>query len=183
MGLFGMPMEQLYMYILLVAGALTVLCVFFGEAVEFKSAWPLFSPIVILAFVTFGSAIGFLLETATAFNEWSVLWISILAAGFLDLLLYFLILLPVSSATSAHSEESLSGQVATVSVPIPKDGYGEVLIETYSGVILRRAAGYNNEAIAQDEKVMIVEVSEGTFYVQIYGSLDFREKTKWANDI
>ncbi|MCH4826504.1 MAG: hypothetical protein N2C11_04980 [Planococcus sp. (in: firmicutes)] len=183
MGLFGLPMEQLYMYILLAAGALTVLCVFFGEVAEFKSAWPLFSPIVILAFVTFGSAIGFLMETATEFNEWSVLGISVLAAAFLDLLLYFLILLPVSSATSAYSEESLSGQVADVSVPIPEGGYGEVIIETYSGVISKRAAGYNNEAIDRDEKVIIVEVSEGTFYVQTYTSLDFREKIKWAKGV
>ncbi|ANU24409.1 hypothetical protein [Planococcus donghaensis] len=183
MGAFGLPMEQLYMYVLLAAGALTVLCVFFGESADFEHAWPLFNPIVLLAFVTFGSAIGFLLETAAEFTEWSVLGISVLAAGFLDLLLYFLILLPVSTAKNTRSVEPLSGQVAEVSVPIPEDGYGEVLIETYSGVISKQATGYNNEAIDRDEKVLIVEVNEGTLYVQVYALVDLSEKTKWATRI
>ncbi|ANU15011.1 putative membrane protein [Planococcus halocryophilus Or1] len=170
MGEFGMPMEQLYMYTLLAAGALTVLCVFFGEVTEFKGTWPIFNPIVILAFFTFGSAIGFLLETATEFNEWSVLVMVVLAAAILDLLLYFVILLPVSSASTIHSEESLPGQLAKVVIPIPGGGCGEVVIETYSGVISKSATGYNNEAIAKDEKVMIVEVSEDIVYVKVCAS-------------
>lgn len=183
MGVFGIPMEQLYMYTLLVAGALTVLCVFFGEVTEFKGIWPILNPIVILSFVTFGSAIGFLLETATEFNEWSILGMALLSAALLDLLLYFLILLPVSSAATIHTEELLSGQVANVVIPIPVDGYGEVMFESYSGVISKPAAGYNNEAIAKDEKVIIVEVSEGTVYVQVYASLNMGKKEKWANGI
>lgn len=183
MGVIGVPMEQLYMYTLLTAGALTVLCVFFGEVTEFKGIWPIFNPIVILSFVTFGSSIGFLLETATEFSEWSILGMAILAAALLDLLLYFLILLPVSSAATAHSEESLSGQVANVVIPIPVDGHGEVMIETYSGVISKPAAGYNNEAIAEDEKVIIVEVNEGTVYVQVHKSISMGTKEKWADGV
>ncbi|ANU08970.1 hypothetical protein A1A1_10546 [Planococcus antarcticus DSM 14505] len=168
--IFGMQMEQLYMYILLVAGALTVLCVFFGDIVDLRDALPIINPTVILTFITIGSAIGFLLETATEFNEWSVLAISAGFAFVLDLLLYVFILLPLSSVepTIAYSEESLPGKVADVTIPIPVDGYGEVILETYAGVISKRATGFDNEAIGQDEKVLIVEVSGDTLYVQAW---------------
>ena len=185
MMIFGLPMEQLYMYILLAAGALTVFYVFFGDIADMGEALPIFNPTVILAFITFGAAIGLLLETATEFNSWSVLGIAAMGSAVLDLLLYFFILLPLSSAESsiAYSEESLPGQVAKVIIPIPVDGYGEVVLETYAGMISKRAAGYDNEAIDQDEKVLIIEVNDGTLYVQAYKPLDFTEKIKLTRGI
>jgi len=88
----------------------------------------------------------------------------------LDILLYFFILLPLSSAESsiAYTDESLLGQVAKVIVPIPVDGYGEVVIETYGGIISKRAAGFDNEAIEQDRQVLIIQVNDGTLYVRDY---------------
>ena len=180
MMVFGLTMEQLYMYILLGAGALTVLYVFFGDVAGMEEALPMFNPTVILAFITFTAAIGFLLETATEFNEWSVLGIAAMAAAVLDLLLYLFILLPLSSAESsiAYSDESLPGQVGNVIIPIPVDGYGEVVLETYAGMISKRATGYDNEAIGQDQKVLIIEVNEGTLYVQTYEPLDLTKGIK-----
>ena len=103
-----------------------------------------------------------------------------MAAVVLDLLLYLFILLPLSSAESsiAYSDESLLGQVANVIIPIPVDGYGVVVLETYAGMISKRAAGYDNEAIGQDQKVLIIEVNEGTLYVQAYEPLDFTKEMK-----
>lgn len=183
--IFGLPMEQIYMYVLLAAGALTVLYVFFGDIADFGEALPMFNPTVVLAFITFGAAIGFLLETATQFNEWSVLMIAAALAAVLDLLLYFFILLPLSSAESsiAYSEDSLPGQVANVIIPIPVDGYGEVVLETYAGVISKRATGYDNEAIGQDQKVLIIEVNDSTLYVQAYEPLDFTKEMKLTRGI
>ena len=182
---FGLPIEELYMYILLAAGAVTVLYVFFGDITDVGEALPVLNPTVILAFITFSAAIGLLLETATSFNEWAVLAIAAMSAAVLVLLLYFFILLPLSSAESsiAYSEESLPGQVANVIIPIPVDGYGEVVLETYAGMISKRATGYDNEAIDQDEKVLIIEVNDGTLYVQAYKPLDFTEKIKLTRGI
>ncbi|WP_298832736.1 hypothetical protein [uncultured Planococcus sp.] len=185
MMVFGLPIEELYMYSLLAAGAVTVLYVFFGDVTDFGEALPVLNPMVILAFITFGAAIGLLLESATSFNEWSVLGIAVMGSAVLDLLLYFCILLPLSSAgsSSAYAEEPLPGQVANVVIPIPVDGYGEVVLETYTGMISKRATGYENEAIDQDEKVLIIEVNDDTLYVQAYKPLDFIEKIKLAREI
>ncbi|WP_142827368.1 hypothetical protein [Planococcus soli] len=168
MVVFGLPAEQLYMYALLASGALTVLCVFFCDIADLKSGLPVFNLTVILAFIIFGSAIGFLMETATELSELVILAISGGAATVLTVVLYFLILLPLSAAESlsTYSEEPLPGQMANVIISIPVDGYGEVVLENCAGMISKRATGYNNEAIRQDEKVLIVEVNDGTLYVQ-----------------
>ncbi|MBT2570587.1 hypothetical protein [Planococcus sp. ISL-110] len=168
--IFSLSMEQLYMYLLLAAGALTVLYVFFGDIADLGEALPVFNLHVILAFITFGSAIGLLLESATELNEWTVLAIAAGVAATLDLFFYVFILVPLSSAESsiAYSEDLLPGQVGRVIIPIPVDGYGEVVLENYAGMISKRATGYDNEAIGQDQKVLIIEVNDGTLYVQAY---------------
>ena len=183
--IFGLSMEQVYMYVLLIAGALTVLYVFFGDVANLEEALPIFNPTVVLTFITFGAATGFLLETATQFNEWSILVIAVAVAVALDLLFYFFILLPLSSAESsiAYSEESLPGQVANVIIPIPVDGYGEVVLETYAGIISKRATGYDNEAIDQDQRVLIIEVNDSTLYVQAYKPVDFTKEMKLTRKI
>ena len=62
----------------------------------------------------------------------------------------------------------LGGQLGRVIVPIPVDGFGEVVIETTSGMISKRATGYDNEAIDYDETVLVVDVKDGTLFVRTY---------------
>jgi membrane protein implicated in regulation of membrane protease activity len=178
MELFGLSMEQVYMYTLLAAGALTVLYVFFGDAADAGDGIPFFNPTVVLAFVTLMAAAGYLFEAATNLNGMAVIGIAAIVAAVLDALLYFFILLPLSSAESsiAYTDESLLGQVAKVIVPIPVDGYGEVVIETYGGIISKRAAGFDNEAIEQERQVLIIQVNDGTLYVRDYEPMFSTEK-------
>lgn len=178
MELFGFPMEQVYLYTLVAAGALTVLYVLFADIADAGDGLPFFNPAVILAFVTLMAAAGYVLELATSLSDLAILGIAAVAAVVLDILLYFFVLLPLSSAESsiAYTEESLLGQVAKVIVPIPVDGYGEVVIETYGGIISKRAAGFDNEAIGQDRQVLIIQVNDGTLYVRDYEPIFSTEK-------
>lgn len=178
MELFGLAMEQLYMYTLIIAGALTVLYVFFGDIADGGEALPFLNPTVILAFFTLAAATGYLLEIGTGLGSTAIIAIALATAVFLDILLYFFVLLPLSSAEAsiAYTEQSLLGQVAKVIVPIPEDGYGEVVMETYGGMIAKRAAGYDNEAIAQDEQVLVIDVKDNTLYVRAYEPVIFNNK-------
>ncbi|MGK7378941.1 hypothetical protein ACSFXN_13990 [Planococcus sp. 1R117A] len=178
MELFGLSMEQLYMYTLLFAGALTVLYVFFGDIADAGDGLPFFNPTIILAFITLLAAAGYLLEVTTKLDSLAILGIAAVVALLFDILLYFFILLPLSSAESsiAYTDESLLGQVAKVIIPIPVDGYGEVIIETYGGIISKRATGFDNEAIGQDRQVLIIEVKDGTLYVRDYEPLFSKSK-------
>ena len=81
-------------------------------------------------------------------NSGIILAIALVIAFVLDLLLYFFVLLPLSSAevSLAYTDESLTGQVGKVIVPVPVDGFGEIVIETVNGLISKRATGYENSS-------------------------------------
>lgn len=170
MELFGLEITQVYLYGLLIAGGLTLLYVLFADVADAGDGFPLLNPAVLLAFFTMFFAVAFLLEKATGLSGITVIAIAVLAGVILDILFYFFILLPLKSAEAsiAYTEDSLLGQVARVIVPIPEDGYGEVVLETYAGMISKRATSYDNEPIGQDEQVLIIEIEDGTLYVREY---------------
>ena len=179
MGVFVMAMEQVYMYILLIAGAATILYVFFGDVTEgIGEGIPFLNPAILLAFVTLTSATGYVLEATTSWNSMIILAASIVVGVIVDILLYFFILLPMSSAevSLAYTDDSLAGKVARVITPIPSNGYGEIVIETVSGLLHKRATGYDNEEIDYDKEVLVIEVEEGTFFVREYEAFEFLKK-------
>lgn len=174
-----MSIEQIYMYVLLITGAVTVLYVFFGDVAEgIGEGIPFLNPTVIMAFVTFVSASGYVLEVSTNWNNWIVLFTSLAVGVVLDILLYFFILLPMASAevSIAYTDESLAGLVGKVITPIPSDGYGEIVIETVGGLLSKRAVGYDNEEIAYGKEVLVIEIEEGTFLVREYEPFVFNKK-------
>lgn len=171
-----MVMEQVYFYALLIMGAATILYVFFGDVAEgIGEGIPFINPTVMMAFVTFVSATGYLLEISTSWNSWIVLFSSIGIGVILDILLYFFFLLPMASAefSTAYTDESLAGQVGKVITPIPTDGYGEIVIDTVNGLLSKRATGYDNEEIGYGKEVLVIDVKEGTFLVREYEVFDF----------
>lgn len=174
-----MVMEQIYFYALLIMGAVTILYVFFGDVAEgIGEGIPFFNPTVMMAFVTFVSASGYILEAATTWNSWIVLIVSIAIGAILDFLLYFFFLVPMSSAevSTAYTDESLAGEIGKVITPIPTDGYGEIVIDTVNGLLSKRATGFDNEEIAYGKEVLVIDVNEGTFLVREYEVFDFVPK-------
>lgn len=174
-----MGMEQIYFYALLIMGAVTILYVFFGDVAEgIGEGIPFFNPTVIMAFVTFVSASGFILETATSWVSWIILIASVVIGAILDVLLYFFFLLPMSLAevSTAYTDESLAGEIGKVITPIPTDGYGEIVIDTVNGLLSKRATGFDNEEIAYGKEVLVIDVKEGTFLVREYEVFDFIHK-------
>ncbi|QDQ02054.1 hypothetical protein FOH38_17050 [Lysinibacillus fusiformis] len=171
MTLFGYSLEQIYLVVLIFAGLATILFMFFGDAVEgIGDGLPILNPSVILSFITMMSAAGFILEKLALFSSgWNIV-AAILIGIILSVLFYLFILVPLKSAdvSLAYTEESLGGQLGRVIVPIPIDGFGEVVIETASGMISKRAVGFDNETIDYDTTVLIVEVKEGTLLVRAY---------------
>lgn len=148
-----------------------VLFLFFGDVIDgVGEGIPFFNPAVILSFLTFFAAIGFIFESLTSFSSIVIIAFATIISTVLSVLLYFFILLPLKSAevSMAYTDESLAGQIGKVIVPIPVDGFGEVVIETVNGLISKRAVGFDNEEIEYNQQVLIVEVKEGTVYVRAY---------------
>ena len=71
MELFGMPIVQVYLVVLIIAGLATLLYIFFSDMAEgIGEASPFLDPAVVLAFITFAAAVGYILELVTAWNQW-----------------------------------------------------------------------------------------------------------------
>lgn len=166
-------MEQVYLTVTLVAGVLTILYLFLDDIIgaEIEIAW--LNPSLILSFITLGSATGYILERLTGLNDLIVLFIGIISGLILTILFNIFVLVPLKSAevSLAYTEESLGGQVGRVIVPIPVDGFGEVVIETVNGLISKSAVSYDNEEIPYDKEVLVVEVENGILRVKEYEKL------------
>ncbi|EGQ20996.1 YuaF like protein, partial [Sporosarcina newyorkensis 2681] len=164
-------------YILIIAAIVSVVYVLISDLADgVGELSPFLDPAVILAFITFTSAAAYLLELMTSLNSGSILLIAAVAAIVLDFLLYFFVLVPLRSAevSLAYTDQSLTGLVGKVIVPIPVDGYGEIIIETVNGNLAKRAAGYENEAIEYGKEVLLIEVENGTFFVKEYEPFRFK---------
>lgn len=174
--LFGFPIVQIYLYALIISGAITVIYVLFSDVAEgIGEASPFLDPAVLLPFITFTAAASYILEITVDWHSGVIFSGAIVIAIILDVLLYFFILLPLSSAevSLAYSDESLMGQVGRVIVPVPVDGFGEIVIETVNGRLNKRAASYENSAIEYGQEVLLIEVKDGTFIVKEYEPFRF----------
>lgn len=122
MEIFGASIQSVYLITLIVAGGLTLLYILFNDLLEgLAELIPFINPALILAFVTFFSASGYLFEMLTTWNSILIIVISIIIALILDTLLNVFVLVPLSSAEKslAYSTNSLRGRVGKVIIPIP----------------------------------------------------------------
>ncbi|MBS4179244.1 NfeD family protein [Lederbergia citrea] len=171
MTLFGMSIETLYLTLLIVSGSLTILYLFFGDALEgLGEAAGFLSPVLILAFISFFSAGGYILEKVTAIHSFIIIAIAAIAAVLLDILLNVFVLVPMKSAEQSlsYTEKSLEGRVGKAIISIPEQGFGEVVIESYSGMISKPAASFEDTPISEGTEVLVIEVRNGVLYVTPY---------------
>lgn len=167
MELFGAPIQSVYLITLIVAGGLTLLYILFNDILEAVAEVFPVNPALILAFITFFSASGYLFELLTSLNSFLIIGISIVIALVLDTLLNVFVLVPLSSAEEslAYTTKSLRGRTGKVIIPIPLDGYGEVLLKSNSGTVAKSAKSFKGEPIEEGKTVLVVEVQDGVLHV------------------
>ncbi|PAE19441.1 hypothetical protein CHH80_16835 [Bacillus sp. 7504-2] len=168
MELFGTSIQSVYLITLIIAGALTLLYILFSDLFEgLTELIPFINPALILAFITFFSASGYLFELLTSLNSIIVIIISILIALLLDTLLNIFVLIPLSSAEESlvYSTNSLRGRIGKVIIPIPEDGFGEVMLKNASGTVAKSAVSFKGESIEEGQHVLVIEVKNGVLHV------------------
>jgi membrane protein implicated in regulation of membrane protease activity len=151
-----------------------VVSVFFGDIVsdfldgtlDFLSA-DIFEPMVIVGGITGLGGAGILLSEYTSFGGATVFAFSVLIAVFLSICVYFGYVRPMKNSenSTAYSMQDLAGKIGEVSVPIPANGYGEVLVKVGAGNTNQIAASFDKEDIRAGTRVVVVEVQDGTLYV------------------
>jgi membrane-bound ClpP family serine protease len=175
MEVFGLTIEAFYLTVLIITGGITLLYLLFGDFLEgIAEATGFINPTLILAFVTFTSASGYIFELLTSYNHLLIIGISVIIAIILDVFLNIFVLIPLSRAEKSlvYTTESLRGRVGDVIIPIPVDGFGEVIIKSAIGTISKSATSFENKAIAEGEKVLIIEVKDGVLKVLPYENKD-----------
>ena len=96
MTIYGIPIDTIYLYVLIGSGCLTLLYVLFGDVLEGADELTSFlNPVLILAFLTFFSATAFILEKITGMNSIFIIIIAIIVAFLLDVLLNVFVLVPM----------------------------------------------------------------------------------------
>jgi hypothetical protein len=170
MEIFGYPLQTIYLAGLIIGGVLTLLYILLGDILEgIFEAIPdgYLNPTLILAFMTFFSSSGYLFEKLTAINSLIIFIVSGIIALLLVTVLNIFVLIPLSSAEEslAYSEEDLKGRIGKVIISIPKDGFGEVILEGNGGTIAMSATGFENEAIPFESEVLVIDVKESVLYV------------------
>lgn len=169
--LFGFSIEVIYLTLLIVIGCITIIYLFFADVADVPiDGLPFLDPAVILSYITFTSATGYLFEHFFHLTSGVNLVIALFLAGIFTALIYFFLLVPLRSAevSLAYTDASLEGQTGKVIVPVPLDGYGEMVIETVNGIISKRTASYHGVEIPYDTQVLIIEMKDGTAFVAIY---------------
>ncbi|MGN7476571.1 hypothetical protein ACTHOQ_01850 [Solibacillus silvestris] len=169
--MFGYSIETVYLTVLIVIGCCTILYLFFADVADVSiDGLPFLDPAVILSFITFTSAAGYVLERFLNLASSIIFIIALVLSSILTLLLYYFLLVPLRSAevSLAYTDESLEGQSGKVIVPVPIDGFGEIIIETANGIISKRAASFHHVEIPYDTQILIIEMRNGTAMVAIY---------------
>lgn len=170
MTLFGYPIEQIYLGALIIAGILIILYLFFGDVLEAVDEASFINPVLILAWIIFFSASGLIFENISILSSIWVIIISTTIAFLLTVLLNVFILIPLANAehSLSYTEESLIGRVGRIIISIPENGFGEVFIESKSGMITKPATSMENIPIEEGEQVLILKIEKGVLYVVPY---------------
>ncbi|MCM3124781.1 MULTISPECIES: NfeD family protein [unclassified Mesobacillus] len=175
MEMFGMPLETIYLYGLVISGVVTILYLFFGDALEgLAEAIPFVNPTLIFSFVTIFSAGGYLGDIFTRLSSLLIAGGSAIIALILVTLLNVFVLIPLSNAEESlvYKDSDLRGRIGTVITGIPTDGYGEVLIENISGRISKPAVSFTNTNIPYGKKVLVIDIENGVLQVKLYEELE-----------
>lgn len=138
----------------------------FFESIGIQSL-SLFQPVSILSGMTVFGATGIIATKFTNLSLLLVLLVSIMMASLSMVVVYYAFVKPAHQAENslAFSIRQLIGKQAVVSITVPAEGYGEVMIKVGGGYSNQIAASYDKVEIKQEQHVFVVDEKEGVLYV------------------
>ncbi|MFY8331604.1 hypothetical protein [Vagococcus carniphilus] len=165
----GIPIDTIYLYVLIGCTVLSILLFVFGDIFDFDGP---VDPMLIVPWLAFTSLFGIAFESLFDLNHGLVLFLGGGISTIIVFLMNFYILVPLrnSEASIAVSEKDLEGRKATVITPIPVKGMGEIKISSVTGIITRPASFYQPQEIEikAGSDVLIIEIKNRVCYVVPY---------------
>lgn len=137
-----------------------------GGMLDFLSL-DVISPTVLAAGVTVFGGAGLLLNRYTGLGGGVVLALALLIAVVLSAGVYISVVKPMdqSEISTGFSMNELPGKIGEVTVPVPAQGYGEVMVKFGPANTLHTAASFDRKLLPAGTKVVIVELREGVALV------------------
>jgi len=128
------------------------------------------SPVVIVGGITVFGGAGIMLERLTSLEAMIIAVFSMMIAILLSTLVYFIYVRPMRNAENSmgYSMSELTGKIGTVTVPVPKQGFGEVLIKIGAGNTNHIACSLDGEEFAAGSRVVVAEIQDGVLKVIKY---------------
>lgn len=167
-------METLYWSCLIGGALFAVVGVLFGdlldgllEGVAELPGFDFLNTTVLASMVTVFGGAGILLFRYTELNTWQHVILSLLIGLFGGLLVFFAYIRPAknSEVSTGYSVKELPGKTGEVTIPVPANGYGEVMIKLVGGNTIHTAASFEAKSIAAGIQVVVVEVADGVVCV------------------
>lgn len=172
-------METLFLSCLIGGVLFAIISVLLGDwlsasldgALDFLSVegYSLFRPTVIASWVTIFGGAGLLLHEYTELSNKAVLILTFLIASALAVGLYLAYIRPMERSENSvgFSIRELTGLIGEVMVPIPAQGFGEVIIQVGAARSNYIASSFDGTDIPSEARIIVVEVdaSEGVLFV------------------
>lgn len=125
-------------------------------------------PVISASAVTSFGGAGILLTRYTGLGPAVIVIASILIAGLLSVGVYFAYVKPMENSenSTGFSNSELPGKMGEVTVPIPAQGYGEIMIRLVAGNTIHIASSWDRKDIPAGTSVVVVDTTmEGTVQV------------------
>lgn len=157
-------MIEFYWICLGIGVLLSLVTFIFGEALDLDSALDIegadfLNTTTIAAFVTSLGGTGVLLTMYSSFAAVAGLAIGLCIAFLASIALQFLYIRPMQRAerSVAFSMKELVGHTARVTIPIPANGYGEIMLSVGGGNVCQIARSGNGNQIPTGTEVVVIE--------------------------
>lgn len=126
-------------------------------------------PMTVVGGITLFGGIGLMLSKYSSLGVPEINILSGAGAIAFSVLIFFVYVKPMKRSESSigYSMKDLVGKVGEVTIPIPENGHGEVLIKLGVQHTYQLAAAYDNQPIERGADVVIVEEREGIVYVAV----------------
>lgn len=125
-------------------------------------------PIITASAITSFGGAGILLDRYSGLGTAAVVMLAIVIAVLLSVLVYFVYVKPMENSenSTGFSESELPGKIGEVTVPIPAQGFGEVMVKQAGGNSLHIASSWDRKEIPAGTAVVVIETAkDGTVQV------------------
>jgi membrane protein implicated in regulation of membrane protease activity len=124
-------------------------------------------PLLIVGGITAFGASGLFYSSLFGINGSALAGLSLITTFIITSLIYFLHLRKMKNTESsiAYSIQDMLGKIATVNIPIPEEGYGEIIVKTRTGVMGFTANSMDKVLLEQGTRVVIVQLNGRVFAV------------------